>query len=311
LVAPVAEMGDTASGPVAGLAPLAEEAAAETEAEPAAGAAADAPIDSVTEPAIAAAASPESAGSPEPIAEMGNSASGSIADLLPLADREVAPAPTVDTDPSAPHPEPIVAPEPSSAAPAATTDAVVDESHLVEVWRLGRLERPQRHHRPARARTPHVRRENPDRTSSQPPAAGDLAASASAGEAVPSTGEVADAAPPRQDRQPRRQRHGRSDQNRSDQNRPDQGRPDQNPSQQKRPDQNRPDRGGRPERHGRPERPGRGGDHPERDPELRAKYLKGRGEGRERRDKAPDPNSPFAKLAALKEQLEANAKERR
>ncbi|HEV2955607.1 MAG TPA: helicase-related protein [Xanthobacteraceae bacterium] len=32
---------------------------------------------------------------------------------------------------------------------------------------------------------------------------------------------------------------------------------------------------------------------------------------KERRDKAPDPNSPFAKLAALKEQLEANAKERR
>jgi len=29
-----------------------------------------------------------------------------------------------------------------------------------------------------------------------------------------------------------------------------------------------------------------------------------------RRDKQPDPNSPFAKLAALKEQLEANAKER-
>jgi len=31
----------------------------------------------------------------------------------------------------------------------------------------------------------------------------------------------------------------------------------------------------------------------------------------ERREKAPDPNSPFAKLAALKAQLEANAKERR
>jgi len=30
---------------------------------------------------------------------------------------------------------------------------------------------------------------------------------------------------------------------------------------------------------------------------------------KERREKAPDPNSPFAKLAALKEQLEA--KERR
>ena len=46
-------------------------------------------------------------------------------------------------------------------------------------------------------------------------------------------------------------------------------------------------------------------------PTLRAKYIKGRGEGRDRRDREPDPNSPFAKLAALKEQLEANAKEPR
>ena len=41
---------------------------------------------------------------------------------------------------------------------------------------------------------------------------------------------------------------------------------------------------------------------PSRDPDLRAKYIKGKGESR--RDRAPDPNSPFAKLAALKEQLE-------
>src|SRR5262249_44532368 len=33
--------------------------------------------------------------------------------------------------------------------------------------------------------------------------------------------------------------------------------------------------------------------------------------GRERRGKEPDPNSPFAKLAALKAQLEADAKDRR
>ena len=51
------------------------------------------------------------------------------------------------------------------------------------------------------------------------------------------------------------------------------------------------------------------GDRPDRDPDLRAKYIKGKGEGRH--DKAPDPNSPFAKLAALKEQLESNAKEPR
>jgi hypothetical protein len=39
---------------------------------------------------------------------------------------------------------------------------------------------------------------------------------------------------------------------------------------------------------------------------LRAKYIKGR-EGRGGgRDAQPDPNSPFAKLAALKAQLESN-----
>jgi ATP-dependent RNA helicase SUPV3L1/SUV3 len=43
---------------------------------------------------------------------------------------------------------------------------------------------------------------------------------------------------------------------------------------------------------------------------LRAQYIKGRND-RDRRDKAPDPDSPFAKLAALKAQLEADAKEGR
>ena len=38
---------------------------------------------------------------------------------------------------------------------------------------------------------------------------------------------------------------------------------------------------------------------------------RGAGDGGDRRDKAPDPNSPFAKLAALKEQLEGNSKEPR
>src|SRR5207302_9623905 len=111
--------------------------------------------------------------------------------------------------------------------------------------------------------------------------------------------EVAHGADPRQDRKPRRHRQGHSDQDRFDQNRPE--RPNRG---------YRADRGDRPERQRRPERAGRS-DRPDRDPELRVKYVKGRGESRERRDKAPDPNSPFAKLAALKEQLEANAKERR
>jgi ATP-dependent RNA helicase SUPV3L1/SUV3 len=69
----------------------------------------------------------------------------------------------------------------------------------------------------------------------------------------------------------------------------------------------------RPRGHGdRPLRGDRGGkapDRPDRDPALRAKYIKGRGERGDRRE--PDPDSPFAKLAALKEQLETGTKEPR
>jgi len=72
--------------------------------------------------------------------------------------------------------------------------------------------------------------------------------------------------------------------------------------------------GARPERPPRPPRPARKprpdrGDRPPRPP--REGGLFATSAPKERRDKAPDPNSPFAKLAALKEQLEANAKERR
>jgi len=61
------------------------------------------------------------------------------------------------------------------------------------------------------------------------------------------------------------------------------------------------------ERHGeRRERP----DRPPRDRERPQQQRPARFERRER-EKAPDPNSPFAKLAGLKAQLEAEAKERR
>ncbi len=59
--------------------------------------------------------------------------------------------------------------------------------------------------------------------------------------------------------------------------------------------------GAEPQRHERHERQSNLASRPER-------Y---RPERREAREKAPDPNSPFAKLAALKAQLEADAKERR
>ena len=72
----------------------------------------------------------------------------------------------------------------------------------------------------------------------------------------------------------------------------------------------RADHVGRPQKgdaHARPSRT----DRPDRDPALRAKYMKGPGPGASQRDRQPDPNSPFAKLAKLKEQLETDAKEPR
>jgi ATP-dependent RNA helicase SUPV3L1/SUV3 len=45
--------------------------------------------------------------------------------------------------------------------------------------------------------------------------------------------------------------------------------------------------------------------------EHRQKRERPSGKRFEPREKRPDPNSPFAKLAALKAQLEADAKERR
>ena len=62
----------------------------------------------------------------------------------------------------------------------------------------------------------------------------------------------------------------------------------------------RQDRGFRRPRRDRDEGPGRA--------EREQYYAKPHG-GADRRDKAPDPNSPFAKLAALKQQLERGGKE--
>jgi ATP-dependent RNA helicase SUPV3L1/SUV3 len=101
----------------------------------------------------------------------------------------------------------------------------------------------------------------------------------------------------------RRHGRGRDDTRESGSPRPSSG----HPKPHKRPDLDTGlERQSAPER---PDRPSRG-DRPERDPVLRAKYIKGRHE-RATPERTPDPDSPFAKLAKLKEQLEANAKEPR
>ncbi len=73
-------------------------------------------------------------------------------------------------------------------------------------------------------------------------------------------------------------------------------RPERPPRHRRRPD--------REHRRDRPDRPDRPPREQERRPPRPARF------DRREREKAPDPNSPFAKLAALKAQLEAEAKER-
>jgi ATP-dependent RNA helicase SUPV3L1/SUV3 len=71
-----------------------------------------------------------------------------------------------------------------------------------------------------------------------------------------------------------------------------------------------PSRSGRRARHHRRQGPDQRFQHPRREREQAPAHV-ARHERHDRREKAPDPNSPFAKLAALKAQLEEEAKERR
>ena len=181
---------------------------------------------------------------------------------------------------------------------------------FIEVWRPGRRDDHPR--KPRHDSAPRHRR--PQRQRQTPPAAATSDATAAA---VPADGmppAVADAvaastgADERRDGGRHRERPGGGDRNgRTERPSVSRGRTGV-PSVARAPigrvgaDHERGQRGG-----GRPPH----GDRPDRDPTLRAKYIKGRGESRDRRDREPDPNSPFAKLAALKEQLEANTKEPR
>jgi ATP-dependent RNA helicase SUPV3L1/SUV3 len=221
----------------------------------------------------------------------------------PIAGEEAAPPAETASAEAAPVVSSGEASEPVTAA----AEPAPAEQEFIEVWRPGRPEgqrprgpRPQRDARPRRE----PRRSRPAAQAAAPASGGDVAAVA--GEAP--VGETAapppaDGAPATEERKPWRRRDHRRDREGEQRERGD-----------------RPDRGGRPQRFDRKEREDRGGDRPhraerdrrgprsdrpDRDPELRAKYIKGR-EGRDRREQQPDPNSPFAKLAALKAQLESN-----
>ncbi|MFL5062810.1 MAG: helicase-related protein [Xanthobacteraceae bacterium] len=167
-------------------------------------------------------------------------------------------------------------------APAAT-----EEEALIEVWRPSRPSERRGERRPHRgSRT--VEGRGPRREAAPSPAAGPQPVTAGEASSAPSRES---SAPERTEPRPPRERrpHDRPD-------RPPPARPTQ--AERGRPDRKRD--------HDR--RRERDRDRPDRDPELRAAFIKGQGPRKERRDREPDPNSPFAKLAALKEQLEAKTR---
>jgi ATP-dependent RNA helicase SUPV3L1/SUV3 len=163
----------------------------------------------------------------------------------------------------------------AEAAPVAAA-----EPELIEVWRRGRFDRAARSHRPGPRRPPrHDRHHGTGDARAGAPVAG-----------MPESDQVAaQSAEPPPDRRPHRKRPERPHRAAE---RPDRGEPRQ-------------DRG---ERGGRPPRPQRFGG-PRREESGGKAYNQSA--AAPRREREPDPNSPFAKLAALKAQLEADAKERR
>jgi ATP-dependent RNA helicase SUPV3L1/SUV3 len=218
----------------------------------------------------------------------------------PLVDA-TAPEPAVAE--AAEPPEQVSAPSeettPEPTAEVATTVEPAAQPDMIEVWRPGRPEGQRRpRHRPQRTGEQGRRREH---RPAHVPAPADAALPAGDNiAAAPAVMAGPDGTPVPNNRPPHRRRHQR---------------PEGAPAHVARPDRPaepwRDDRANRPARSGRPDRGDKRnrGDQPDRDPALRAQYMKVGHESR--RDKAPDPDSPFAKLAALKAQLEADAKERR
>jgi ATP-dependent RNA helicase SUPV3L1/SUV3 len=286
-VAPVAETPDVevAVEAPASAAPVAEGVAPVVpppDTEEAEGAPAEATLDDVARamaameaeisPALLPETPPTSASAPE------QSSDGAIGSS---AAADTAAAPQEQTTVPAAEAATSVMPEASAEQQAPA------EPEMIEVWRPGRPpeERPQhRRHRPAR---------EPRERGGRHPAAEQGVAAAEATAAAQAPQDAA--SPPRPPRATRERR-------------PDRDRPEGERTP-------RPERSGRPPPRERRER--EGSDRPARfgrEERGRGAFAKDR-EAREWRDpndrRGADPNSPFAKLAALKEQLEAGAKERR
>ena len=241
----------------------------------------------------------------ETVAEQAEHAPTLAPDSEPVVEAEAVAEPVVEKAPpvteAASDAAPAVAEPSAEAAPAEATSiatpadgapAASAEPEMIEVWRPGR---PQGERRP---------REGERRGRRRPERAPQTATTAEAGAEPASTDSAAKEGEPSQDQN--QQRRGRPRHRRREgggaEDRPEQraDRPDRGPQQDRPPRRDRPERG---ERSGRPDRSGR---PPRRDRDRRDDNPRTWSSSQEPRSKEADPNSPFAKLLALKEQLEGN-----
>jgi ATP-dependent RNA helicase SUPV3L1/SUV3 len=254
------------------------------------------PVEAPAAPETAAAApdatveaAPVSEAPVEPV-QVESAAAASVTDvssrsLLPepeFVPAEAAPSAQVPAQEAVQEPAPA---ETAAAAPVAEAEAA-EEPAFIEVWRpAGRSER-----RPHRPRRSHRQQQSQVATTDAAPAA------SAAGEspAAPSADVAASSRGPHRprrargeegDREKRQERHDRQQrlQKQGERTERQEGRP----------------RGGRPRRE-------RGENIDRADRERYYAKPFGNSGGR---DKQPDPNSPFAKLAALKQQLEQSGKD--
>ena len=238
----------------------------------------------------------ETPAAPEPVAE-----SAPVGEELPVVEAAAepaaeAPVETVSAEATASDAAPAEAAaeaQPAAEASAATADAAAEPA-LVEVWRPGgrHEERRPRHERGGRHR--HRDQRKPEGAQAAPgeaaaaPAEGEKPAEhrgrrdrhrdfrnkpREGGEGAPREGKPDDKREPRGDRRERFEGKGRDKSERKD----------------------------RPERGDRDRNRGKGGDR--RDRESGPSHRQYASSANPRDNRAADPNSPFAKLAALKEQL--------
>jgi ATP-dependent RNA helicase SUPV3L1/SUV3 len=242
--------------------------------------------------------SPETVSEAAPVAEAVETPAASIS-LLPAV--EVAP----DEPVTAAVPE-IVALAPSEQA--AKPEEAAKEPETIEVWRPGGHAGGERrpNNRPRRA---------PRAQAAAPPAA-DAGTAPPAADGTPAQerkdGPPRHQRPDRNERQQRMERQAKSFEVKGSE-RPGQPAPHPASKPAFKPGFKPNQPGGRPGQPGGRPGGGRGdfGGRPRRDKgdqveraEREQYYAKPHGSGSGARDKAPDPNSPFAKLAALKQQLE-------